>query len=436
MGNLRPFQIVLLAFFAALALGALILLGAYQASVTGQSKTYGDRVVVWGTFPRIEMAGHYAEITKDDKAFEVVTYEAYDEDAFADELVNAIAEGRGPDLIMLTSDQMVELRPKLVAIPYETLPLRSVKDTFVDGAEIFAFPEGTYAVPFAVDPLLLYWNRDLFASGGLATPPATWEDVVNRVVPNLVAIDDRRTILQSAIALGEYRNLENAKEILVTLAMQTGSKLIYLVEEQYKVGLDEHVVSDSRTSPLQSALEFFTDFSNANSPLYTWNRSQQNDKNAFLAGELAIYFGLASEYQDIVGKNPNLNFDAALMPQGSAATIKRTYGTFYGYAIPQSAPNAAGAYQVALKLASAEQAGIIAEMFGLVTARRDLIASGSPDPVKQTAMNAALIARSWLDPDRVATDPIFAEMVEGVVSNRQRIKAAVEVALGRITREF
>ncbi len=436
MGNLRPFQIVLLAFFAAMAIGSLILLGAYQASVTGQTKVYGDDVLVWGTFPGNEMTGLFSEITKDEKAFEVVDYQSFDEDVFATELVNAIAEGRGPDLIVLNSQQLVELRPKLVAVPYETLPLRTIKDTFVDGAEIFSFPEGTYAVPFAVDPLLLYWNRDLFAAGGLAKAPTTWEEVVNLIVPNLAVVDNRRTILQSAIALGEYRNLENAKAILMSLAMQTGSRLVYLDEGNYQIAINEHIVADSSTSPLEAALEFFTDFSNANSPLYTWNRSQQNDKNAFLAGELAIYFGLASEYQDIVDKNPNLNFDAALLSQGSGATIKRTYGTFYGYAIPQSAPNAAGAYLVAQKLSSYDYSGTIAETFGLATARRDLIAEGTADPVKQTAMNAALIARTWFDPDPTATDAIFAEMVESIVSNRQRINAAVDIAVARITREF
>jgi len=436
MGNLRPFQIVLLAFFAAMAIGALILLGAYQASVSGQTRAYGERVVVWGTFPRVPMSSLFSDITDVDKAFEVVSYQAFDDKDFANALVNAIAEGRGPDLIVLNSEQMVELRPKLIAIPYETLPLRNLKDTYVDGAEIFAFPEGTYAVPMGVDPLVLYWNRDLFAAGGLAQAPATWEEVVNLVVPSLAIVDNRRTILQSAIALGEYRNLQNAKAILMSLAMQTGSRLVYLDQGGYQVAIDEHVVSDSPVDPLEAALEFFTDFSNANSPLYTWNRSQQNDKNAFLAGELAIYFGLASEYQDIVAKNPNLNFDAALMPQGRGATIKRTYGTFYGYAIPQSAPNAAGAYQVALKLSGYDYSRVVADEFGLVTPRRDLIAAGAADPVKQTAMNAALIARSWLDPDRVATSPIFAEMVESIVSNRQRINTAVEIAIGRIIREF
>lgn len=436
MGNLRPFQIVLLAFFAAMAIGAVILLGAYQASVSGQSKLYGQSVLVWGTFPKSVIVGVFSDITQDEKAFEAVAYEAFEEESFASELVNAIAEGRGPDLIVLNSEQMVELRPKLIAIPYETLPLRSFKDTFVDGAEIFTFPEGTYAVPMGVDPLLLYWNRDLFAASSLAQAPATWEEVVNLVVPNLVNIDNRRTIIQSAIALGEYRNLENAKAILMSLMMQTGSRLVSIDEDRYQVALDQHVVADTRTKPLEAALEFFTDFSNANSPLYTWNRSQQNDKNAFLAGELAMYFGLASEYKDIVGKNPNLNFDAALMPQGSAATIKRTYGTFYGYAIPQSALNSAGAYLVAQKLSSYDYSQVIAEEVGLVTPRRDLIALGVADPVKQTAMNAALIARGWLDPDRLATDPIFADMIEGIVSNRQRISEAVSVAVGRISREF
>ena len=436
MANLTPFRIVLLAFFVALGIGSLIMLGAYQASVSKDSKIYGDQVVIWGTFGQQEMVALFQDVRENNKAFEVVQYREFNKDTFESELVNAIAEGRGPDLIMMSSEQMVTLRPKMLALPYETLPLRTIKDLYVDGVEIFTFPAGTYAIPFAVDPLVLYWNRDLFASNGLAEAPATWEEVVNLVVPNITVVDDRHNIIQSALAFGEYRNLVNPKAILLTLAMQSGSQMIYLNGGSYEVGLDRHVEIASKKRPLQLAMEFFTDFSNANSQLYTWNRVQQNDKNAFLAGELAMYFGLASEYRDISNKNPNLNFDVAPMPQGSTATIKRTYGNFYGFAIPKASYNPDGAYQAVLTLTSPEFAAKLASQYTMISPRRDVIAQGDLDPVIQGAMNASLIARGWLDPSAEQTDAILQEMVENVVSNRERINQAVGDTLKRIERVF
>ena len=436
MGNLRPFQIVLLAIFGVFAIGALILLGAYQAKVSQEKKVYGNSVEVWGTFEAYKVMDEFAVITKDDKQFGIVRYKQIDEANFEDTLVNAIAEGNSPDLIILPSSKLVSLRSKLVAVPYETYPLRTLKDTYIDGVEIFTFPEGLYAIPLAVDPLVQYWNRDLYASAGLAKAASTWEELVNLVVPSLVVRDTTRTLLQNAVAFGEYRNLTNPKAIILAMTLQSGSKMVYLENGEIKVGLNSAVQAGQGRSPLEVSVDFFTGFSNSNSPLYTWNRAQQNDKNAFLAGDLATYFGFISEYEDITRKNPNLNFDVSPIPQGSTATIKRTYGEFYGLAIPKAAKNSQGAYAAALTMVRPAYAAEFAERLGLIAPRRDVIAAGNTNPIIQTALSAALIARGWLDPNPVASDEIFLEMIEDVVSNRTRADGAARVADERLLREF
>lgn len=436
MGNLRPFQIVLLAVFAALGVGAIILLGAYQASISQSSRIYGDQVIIWGPFDERVMLDFFEEISRDNRAFEVVDYYQVDARDFESQLVNAIAENRGPDMIIVSSEQIVTLRPKLTPISFETLPLRTIKDWYVDGVELFTFPEGTYALPFAVDPLMLYWNRDLFAASGLAQAPATWEALVNRVVPSLATVDMRRNVLQSALAFGEYRNLTNPKAVLLMLAMQSGSRMVYLENGQYQVALDTPASDDVNVRPLELALEFFTEFSNSNSPLYTWNRVQPNDQNAFVAGDLAMYFGFASEYQQLIDKNPNLNFDVTVVPQGESATIRRTYGHFYGFAIPQTSYNPNGAYQAALTLTNELYAKGMAESLGMVSPFRSIIAAGADNPAQQSAMNAALYARGWYDPDIERTNSILQALVESVVSNRERITTAVKQATGQIANEF
>ena len=127
-------------------IGALIILGAYQASQAERERIYGDSVIIWGTFEFQKMDSIMSGVLSDIDAFHVVSYQEFNEDDFEDELINAIAEGRGPDLIILPSEDMVKYRSKLVALPYDTvLSLRDFKDLYVDGAEVFTFPEGTYA---------------------------------------------------------------------------------------------------------------------------------------------------------------------------------------------------------------------------------------------------------------------------------------------------
>src|SRR5690606_26735427 len=159
------------------------------------------------------------------------------------------------------------------------------------------------------------------------------------------------------------------KETLLLLALQSGSQMVSAQEDRYKVNLNIPIQQGAR-APLESAVQFYTDFSNVNSPLYTWNRSMPLDKNAFIAGDLGLYFGFASEVADIEGKNPNLNFDVAMVPQGSSATALRTYGDFYALSIPRASDNAAGAFRVAQVLSGARSSQLLASGSGMASARR------------------------------------------------------------------
>lgn len=434
--NLRPFQIFLLTGFAIIAVVSIILLSNFQSSSSTEQLAYGDRVEIWGTFPTDTVDRLFQNITQEDKAFSVVTYRRIDERDFDDVLVNAIAEGRSPDMIILSSADLVKHRAKLVPIPYETLPIRTYRDTYVDGAEIFTLRDGVYAIPFAVDPLVMYWNRDIFASNGIATPPATWEEVVANVVPRTTIRDAGRNVTQSGIAFGEFRNVHRAKDVLLLLALQSGSRGVTESERGYVVGLNESPEGAGARAPLEASLQFFTDFSNANSANYSWNRALPRDTDTFTAGDLAIYFGRASEAPSIDSKNPNLNFDVAPVPQGGTATARRSFGTFYGFAIPRASANVNGAYAAAQRISSYKYADEFTTALTMAPVRRDLVAAGSADPLRAIMLQASLMARGWLDPDPAASDSIVLQMVEDVVSNRSRVTNAVTDAVSRLVLEY
>lgn len=433
--NLRPFQIILLAVFGFMALAALVLLSSYQSTQSTEELAYGQGVEIWGTFDVALVDTLFQNIAQEDKAFSVVRYERIDAANFDNIFVNAIAEGRSPDMIMLSSEDLVKHRTKLLAIPYTSLPIGSYRDTYVDGAEIFAMSDGIYALPFAVDPLVMFWNRDIFASNGIALPPTTWEQVAAEVVPKTTRRDQNRDVTQSAIAFGEYRNVYRAKDMLMLLALQSGSASVTENERGYTVNLNQAVDGSTR-APLDAAVQFFTDFSNANSAAYTWNRALPLDTQAFLSGDLALYFGRGSEAQGINNKNPNLNFDIAPLPQGGNASAQRGYGVFYGFAIPKASGNRAGAFAAANRIMSPKHADALTAALNMSPVRRDLIAAGSGNPFRAMILRAALIARGWLDPNPTVSDTIFTRMVEDVVSNRSRIGLSVSDAVSRLVLEY
>jgi len=256
-------------------------LGGYQATPSQEEVAYGNEVIIWGTLEDSVFETVFRNIAQEDKAFGVVQYFSVPEQDFDDELINAIAEGRSPDMVVLSADNLVKHRAKLLAIPYESISLRDYRTTYVDGAEIFALRDGIYAIPFAVDPLMLYWNRDMFASHGLAQAPTSWETIVANVVPKITMTDTNRNIVQSALAFGEYRNVSHAKEVLMLLALQSGSAMVTESDRGYSVGINQSTAQGAR-APLEASLQFFTDFSNPNSPAYSWNRAMAEDKKFLL----------------------------------------------------------------------------------------------------------------------------------------------------------
>lgn len=435
MQNIRPFQIGIIAVFGFLAILSVIILAGFDVVNTEGENPYGDRVLIWGSVDQKAVEQTLQDIARTDKQFSVVAYEWHDPRTFEEELVNAIAEDRAPDAILYTHDDLVTYRAKLWPIPYETWPLRTFKDSYIDGAEIFARTDGVYAFPFAVDPLVMYWNRDLFSSTGFPTPPATWESLVADTVPGITVQNTDRSIKRSAVALGEYVNLVNAKDILLMLMMQSGSKLVLETDRGYEVALDVPQVDGGRR-PMDAAIQFFVNFSNTNSALYTWNRLPESDQASFLREDLALYFGRGSEAGSIREKNPNLNFDVAPVPQGSTATIKRTYGTFYGFGILRATANANGTYQALATLTSAESVEPLAERLAFAPVLRSSLAKATTDPARQTIVTEALIARGWLDPDSTGSDAIFREMIDAIVSNRAKVAGAVTDALRRLELAF
>jgi len=431
MSNLRPFQIVLLGVFIAFAVGGLILFSVYRGFGTDPNP-YGARVVIRGTLDERPFREAINTLSDADDNFKIVSYVRKNESTFENELVNAIAEGRGPDAVVISNELLISVRAKLYPISYDALPERTIKDTYVDGAEIFSLSDGTYGLPFAVDPLVMYWNRDLFATAGLATPPATWEALVASTVPALThrATDSTFVFTQEALAFGEYANVTHASDVMMMLLLQAGSPLITEYVNGYAAALNQAVGQTARP-PLDAALDFYTQFANPSRTTYTWNRSLPQDRAAFLAGDLALYFAPGSESSSLRAGNPNLNFDAAQIPQGSSVTVKKGFGTFYALSILTSGKNIQGTYQALSVLGADAEAGALASGLGFAPVHRDVLAAGTANPIQQTTYRAALIARGFLNPNPAGSEGVIKTMIEDVTSGRERISEAARDAVGR-----
>lgn len=430
--KIRPFEFMLIAGFFGLAVIALLLLSMFDGRSSEGDFVVGD-VIIWGTLDGGGMKSFLDQLAFENEAYSDVTYRELSEDELTGVLTNALADGVGPDLLLVSHEHLVEVRRRIAPISYDSFPIRDVRSTYIDGAEIFALDDGLYAYPVAVDPLMLYWNRNTFSARNLLSAPATWESLISTYVPALTERDFDRTITKSAVALGEYENIQNAFGIVSTLLLQSGSRLVEEEPSGYVLYIDSGV---SGGRPLTTTIDFYTRFSRPNNTLYSWNRSFASDRQSFLAEELAMYFGYGSEGRVLERLNPNLSFDIAEIPQGATATLRRTYGKYYGAAILRSTRNPAGASAVLGVIASENAAARIALANDLVPVHRTLVAAGSNDTYGRLAYRSAAIAYGWLSPRPQAVDDIFTNMLRDVTEGRSTEASAASDAEVRLQLEY
>lgn len=427
----RPFQIGLYFIFGILFFVALVLLSTFSG-VGGDSGPPIRPVTIWGTLDEAAMNNQLRSLGGADPQMAQVRYRQVSVADFNTEVLNAIAAGDQPDMVLLPHTLFAQERSKLLPINYETFPRRTIQDTYLEGFELFARADGMYAVPYLVDPLVMYWNRDIYSNNSIAEPPQTWEMMLNNVVPTVVRRDSSRRISLSPIAMGEYRNNEHAFRTLSMLLLQSGSEMV----QEGRAGTYQVALDSARPSapgnPLTTSLQFYTRFANSGDALYSWNRTKDVDRSEFLAGNLATYFAPGSEITLLRRQNPNLNFDVTTVPQSAGATVQRTYGDFYGFAILRTAENQAGAYRVAQILAAPENNLAMAERLQMAPAHRSLISQGNSSPSLQVSYDSALVARGWLNPVFTSTDIILQQAIEDILADRRSLSQVRSDILARL----
>ena len=423
---MKNFQLIVLVVFIALAIfGVLVFSGAIPL---GKNNAPGGKgtLVLWGTMPASAISAPLEDFNNANPTF-VVKYTQKSADTFDQDLLEALAAGAGPDLFFLPDNLAFHYADKIVTIPYASYSLSNFKNSFAGAGEVFLTEKGILAFPMSVDPLVMYYNRSILDANGVVYPPATWNDLL-ALAPTLTQKDSSNEIIKPAVALGNYSNVNNAKDILAALFMQTGNPLI---EENN--GIFNSVLDSSAPNyNLSPVLKFYLNFADPSNPAYSWNASFPNSLNVFSAEDSAFYFGFASELQSLINMNPNQNFFMSALPQIKNSNFKLTAARVTGLAISASSKNLNTAFLAASKMATGDFAAKYAAALGVAPARRDLLATKPADAYSPIFYDSALFARSWLDPSPINTDTIFGGMVNSVLSGNMSVTDAIKDASAKM----
>ncbi|HUQ30213.1 MAG TPA: extracellular solute-binding protein [Candidatus Paceibacterota bacterium] len=413
------FQGIIMGVFAVGALIGIFVFATFDSNSGSVGASIGT-VTIWGVVPRADVSNALKEITATDKSLEHVSYVQHDIATFKNDLAAAIATGSGPDLLLISQEQLFSLRNFIQTIPDATLPARTFQSSFVGEAQLFRTTTEVYGVPVLVDPLVMYYNRSTLTSNGIATPPSTWEAITG-LIPKITTKTPAGRITRALTALGSYDNVYDARGILSALFLQTG------------VSMSVPSVNNTRRAALagtagEAVLRFYTQFADPTKVSYTWDASLSSSRQTFLIGDLALYFGYASEAAFIRAASPNLDFDVAPLPQPATATNKSTYGLVYALVRARGTDNPTGALNAALYLAGSSGQPSLSSNTGLAPTSLVTINAGTSDPTLAIAYRSALYAKGWLSPDPNDTDRVFSAMIQGVTSGGLDLRAALASA--------
>ncbi len=426
------FQYIFLTIFGLAAVVAVGVFAKFPASGDDPivSGAQGE-VVIWGTFEEGLVTSVLREINETYKTFSI-TYKYRNPESFDTEIIEALASGNGPDILLIPDDLLLRHNDKIERFSYAGFDANTFQNSFVQAAEMYMRPDGIIALPFAIDPMVMYWNRDKFNNISVTQPPKYWDELLE-LTPRLTKRNKNGDITESTLAFGEYTNVTNVKDILAMLFLQSGSPIVsFKGDKPYSSLVRDGNSQNIPNQDVSSAFRFFMDFSNPLKNIYTWNRALPQSREQFINGNLSIYFDFISEYENIKQENPHLNFAIAPVPQLRNSKVEISLAHVHGLAIMKSSKNKQTAFVAVRLLLDPKPSGAFANLFHLPPVRRDLLAQRPTDAISAVAYDAAIRARTWLDPRPGESDLAFKETIESVSSGRNDSAQAISYLSDRL----
>ncbi len=417
-----------------IGLGVVILMTVLVLRGIGGDRQPRATLQFWGTF---DDAGYYQtailNFERDNPNIRIVYRKLSFED-YERELVNSFAAGTGPDIWLMHNTWLPKHGDKIQPLPQnisgQDKPLFTIKD-FQDQFLDVVFSDLTsggqiYAMPIYIDTLGLYYNKDLFNTAGISSPPVTWNDF-NDAIRKLTALDTRGNIVRAGAAIGTSENINRSTDILTLLMLQSG---VVMTDSSYLNASFGDSVNGETVG--ETALQYYTDFANPSKTIYTWNDQQHYSIDAFTQGNAAIMFNYSHHIATIRAKSARFNFATAKVPQIAGTTIDVSYANYWAPTVSKQSPNATAAWRFLVSLSSSEGAVSYLNASNRPSARRDIIEQQRIDPDLGVFATQALSARSWYQIDNSAIETIFAEMIDDVNLGRRSLRDALQAAENKV----
>lgn len=417
-------------------------------------------LALWNVFEDEEV---YSELLNDYKALYphvTINYRKIDYIEYREKLNQAFIAGSPPDIYAIHNTWLPLEESRITPAPGNVAAVASFNEIFPPvvafdftrelkveteaGAEqevgeiegsVGAKERTVYALPLAMETLGLFYNKDYFEAANIATPPKTWEELLD-YVKLFTQFDDTGSIKLSGVALGAADNVNRAADILALFMLQGGARMNneFLTEatfdKQVWIGEGEKQI---RFKPGEEALAFYLAFADRTKSVYSWDKSMPYSIDAFVEGKAAMMINYPHHIPIIVSKAPHLNFGVAALPQLKDSKESVDYASYWGFTVSKNSVNSQTAWGLIDFMLEPENLKKYLEKANMPTARRDLILWQQQDERLRYFANQTISAKSWYQGDSVAAEKILLETITSALVGERTIPEALGDAAARIT---
>lgn len=374
-------MLVLVGVVLAVYLGWRLLASKKGPPLPGGKK----KIVYWGLWEPVEVMKPVIDQFEKEKKIEV-EYVKQSPVEYRERLVNAIEQGKGPDVFRFHNTWTVMLKDELSKVPEWVFKKEEFEKTFYPVVgESVGIEKDFYGVPLEVDTLALFYNEDLFLTAGL-TPPGSWEEL-RSAASKLTIRDEYGRIQTAGVALGVTNNVDFWSDILGLMFLQDGV--------DFKK-IDNSISSDGRNLG-EEVLNYYTQYVRVDR---VWDETMPSSTTAFASGKLGMYFGPSWVVHEIKALNPDLKFKVIKVPQLSDEN-EINWARFWVEGVSVKSKHQKEAWEFVKFLSSKEslrkmynEASKI-RPFGEPYSRKDLKADLAGDYTVKVFLDQAENAKSW-----------------------------------------
>ena len=353
-----------------------------------------------------------------------------DPEKYLETILSELAEGTGPDIISVPSTWVAQNYKKLSPAPSNYATPTVIDDVFVNVVKkdnVLIDTDGiqkVFGIPLSVDTLALYYNDKLFEQflPELGKPSQTWNGL--KANAELLTLpDEQNNLIRSGLSIGTGEGIFRSSDIFKLMLLQNN---ISLFDKNYS---RVNIANNTKTTEL---LNFYSSFSNSNTPVWADNLGSENEKElyAFVTNKTAMIFGYSYLYKDLLNtielakrngeKNVISTKDIKItsLPQFKNQETPIALANYYTESVTRNSKNAELSWKLITFLADPDNLREYYKKEFKPTSRRELIAEQKENSIFGVFATQLGIAESFIVNDENKTNQIIKKLLDNAALNK------------------